>query len=1026
MIVMNSRIAECRTAYQSGDRIEIYMPGLFHRSRALLIAGCAVLVAAAAWRLWRGPPTVVASLQIARARRALQVDDFQQAEELAASVRRDDELWSSAQLLAGEAASLAGRLDAAYQYYAAIPRDGSPDSVRAAFLRGDLARDLGRLSQAEPEYEYILDQAAGDQPEPERILAHERLAFLFGVTGRRWQSLPHWLAVVRSGLANWDQLAAVGDLEHPQEGGEFLRDCARKTPDDVLVQLGLAVESLTAGNAQEARRLLQNVADQAPHLVAAQALLGELLVGVDDSAFIEWNSRLSPDAKDFPEIWFVRGLAARRRGNLPVAARCFWEALRLAPAHRRACYLLSQVLVSLGRPEADEFSERAARLLELAGALNDVVRSQARDEKALKRTMELLETTGRTLEASAWAGFARRTFPQAAWPKSALARLAPQLNHDTPQTDDAANLALKHDLSGYPPYEELLAQMTLAKPQAPAARHRSIRFEEAADVGLNFVYCNGYVPSRPGTCMFELTGGGVAVLDFDADGWPDLFLAQGTEWPLGSAEPVPTGRFVDCLYRNFEGRSFVDVTQQAGLIDGGFGQGCTVGDFDNDGFPDLYVAHIGRNQLLHNNGDGTFSDVTKAGGIEGRDWTVSCVIVDLNADGSPDLFDVTYLTGPHVFEVICEGGRTCTPKMFDGIPDRLRLSRGDGTFELVPHATPELNSKGLAVVAFDLFDRGRPCLFVANDQVPGFLLRNHATDDRYQVRFEDVGFASGLALNGDGQALAGMGIAADDVNGDGRIDFFETTFKNEPKILYMQEAPGLFVDATSTSGLRVPGMALLGWGAQFLDADCDGEPDLVTVNGHVDKYRGEYEMRPQLFQNSGGGHFVELTAREAGGYFERKFVARGLARIDWNRDGRMDFVVTNIGSPPSLLTNQTIDAGAFLNVRLHATKSARDAIGSVVEIVMESRRWTKQLMAGDGYMASNERVVQFGLADASLVSEMLVHWPSGATTVLRNLPVNVTIELVEGAKQGLIFRGMQSESVEVASPADAADQSARP
>jgi hypothetical protein len=424
------------------------------------------------------------------------------------------------------------------------------------------------------------------------------------------------------------------------------------------------------------------------------------------------------------------------------------------------------------------------------------------------------------------------------------------------------------------------------------------------------------------------------------------------------------------------------------------------------------VANIGRNRLYLNNGDGTFSDVTEGSGITGDDWTASCLVVDLNADGLPDLFDVNYLAGKNVYTAICSG-RACSPAAFDGAPDRLHLNRGDGTFEFVANATPESDAKGLGVVAAHLHDRGRPSLFIANDQVPNFLLRNSASNDAFNLRLQNDGFPSGLAYNEDGLPMACMGIAADDVDGDGRIDFFVTNFKDESNTLYLQDANGLFIDATNAAGLRASSWPFVGWGTQFLDADRDGEVDLVVANGHVDDYRdegGQYHMRPQFFRNTGDTRFVELSGPEIGSYFQRKYLGRGLARLDWNRDGRMDFVVSNIGAQASLVTNQSMGVGHFLNVRLHATATARDAIGSVVEVVTDKRRWSKQLVAGDGYMASNERVLQFGLGAADSLSELRVSWPSGQTTTIRNIPVDVTIELVEGSSRGTLWRGSELDT----------------
>ena len=262
------------------------------------------------------------------------------------------------------------------------------------------------------------------------------------------------------------------------------------------------------------------------------------------------------------------------------------------------------------------------------------------------------------------------------------------------------------------------------------------------------------------------------------------------------------------------------------------------------------------------------------------------------------------------------------------------------------------------------------------------------------MRLEDEAFIRGVAYNQDGLAMASMGIAADDIDGDGRLDFYVTTFKDESSMLFLQDSPGLFVDSATTAGFRSATMPFVGWGTQCLDSDRDGFPDIVGVNGHIDDYRdegGEFHMRPQFFR-----------------------LGRGLSRLDWNRDGLMDFAVSNVGHRASLVMNVTQGAGHFINVRLTALQGGRDAIGSSIEVHTPDRTWKKQLVAGDGYMASNERLVQFGLGDATTVHKLIVHWPSGTTSTLRDLPADMTIELIESTPHGILRSGPEeSEVVEV-------------
>lgn len=959
-----------------------------------------------------GPdPTPPASL-LRDARVALARGDWEDVQRLVALIPDDSPEWPAAQLLAGEAATKSGALDDALDHYHQLA--GNPehpqDAVRARFYAGEVYRELGRLSDAEAAFRDVLDA------EPDDVATHDRLAFLLTTTGRRWEAAPHCLAVIRSGTASLDELALFGDLDRPVERGEYLEECARQAPDDLTVQLGLAAHMFWEGEPADAEQKLRSVLSRDPELIAGQALLGELLVDRDDAEFLRWHQVLPDDAERHPDIWYVRGLWARRHDRLPVAARCFWEAIRRAPAHRRAMYQLGLLLDTMDEAASAEFLQRADLMIQLTQSIDDILRTDGRRETPIRKTTQLLEQMGRIWEACGWALVAEQSFPDAPWIQGVYARQADRLVDGLPVTDDDHNLALRHDYSSLPDFRSLVETVRpVGETVNPGRVSSAIRFSREPD-GPDFTYFNSDDPSTRGARMFEVNGGGVGVLDMDRDGWPDLFFPQGAEWPHGAEACTPSASHVDSIFRNVVD-TFTDVTARVfaeGAAITGYGQGCAVGDFNNDGFPDLYVANVGRNRLFVNNGDGTFTDGTQEAGLEWEQWTSSCVIADLNFDGRPDLFDANYIEGDDIYVAICQG-RACSPTVFAGAPDRLFVSRGDGSFAQVPGPLTESNGKGLGILVADIYDDGYPCLFIANDQVANFFLRM-APDPEQGLRVTETAFLSGLAYNENGVPLACMGIAADDITGNRRLDLFVTNFADESNTLYRQDIPGMFVDATKIAGLSAPSYPFVSWGTQFLDADLDGRSDLVVVSGHVDDFRDEggwYHMRPQFFHNTGEGRFQELFADEIGGFFGELYLGRGLARLDWNRDGRMDFAVSNIGQRASLVTNESTDVGHFLNVRLHAATTARDAIGTDVEVITEDGRWWKQLLAGDGFMASNERLLQFGLGARQNVTRLEVEWPSGARTTIPNPPIDVTLELYEGSRYGILWRGTQPESLTV-------------
>ena len=498
--------------------------------------------------------------------------------------------------------------------------------------------------------------------------------------------------------------------------------------------------------------------------------------------------------------------------------------------------------------------------------------------------------------------------------------------------------------------------------------------------------------------MFEFTGGGVAILDYDGDLWPDIYLTQGCLWPVDPAQQQHRDR----LFRNLGNGSYQDVTEQSGLGDNRFSQGVQIGDYNNDGYPDIYLANVGENRLYANNGDGTFQDVTEQAGIGGKRWTTSCLVADLNQDGLADLYEVNYLSGDNVFDLICSqaGGkaRSCSPTEFDAQQDRLFLNLGNGQFQDATEAMGIVaaDGKGLGIVAADFEGAGKLSLFVANDMTANFYF-TQATQS--PGRFTEQAVIRGLAYDREGKAQACMGIAVDDYNQDGLVDLFVTNFYKESNTLYVQQAGGLFHDGTRQAALRQPGFNLLGFGTQFLDAQLDGRPDLVVANGHIDDFTYQdipFQMPPQFLTNRNGTY--QETGKEAGPYFQRKLLGRGLAAADLNRDGKADFVVSHLDAPVAVLANTTMQTGNYLAIQLRSGTGQRDAIGATVTLVMggdKPRKLVRQLTAGDGYQASNQRQFLIGVGSEQQVDQLQVKWPSGRVDNYRDLPVNRQWMLIE-------------------------------
>lgn len=933
------------------------------------------------------------------AREAFEAERWEDASRLIgqATAARPDS--GQAWVLAGDVAARRGEYDEALSYYKKVLGKDRTAYVEAQGRAAKIAfYECHRFSETEQWFRKLLEA------DPSNTYAHGGLAYLLSICGRRWESAPHLLRLVRQGQFTSEHLCWLGVVEAVVDETEHVRLGHEAAPDDPLPMLGLARLAVRDNQMDQAEVWLRRVLAKTPDLVEAHARLGYVLVERPeaDSRLREWSRQLPAGAEEHPGIWAVRGLWAQQLGDRRGAVRCYGETVVRDPNRLLANYQLSQLLRRLGqRSLADRFAYRARRTLDLGDALHRL-QAEPNNTAAMRQAAESCQALGRPWEACAWSLTAFQQDPNAAWAKQIVQQLRPQLHPETPQTLAKANPVVELDLSSYPlPRFDSPAE---AKPpsQPEALASGSVRFEDVAEsAGIDFRYFNAHDPTRRVPRMYEIKGGGVAVLDYDGDGWPDLYFTQGCAWPPRDGDDA----HLDRLYRNLGDGHFADVTQRTAIRENRFGQGVAAGDYDNDGFPDLYVANIGGNRLFHNQGDGTFEQVTIDGARTDLCWTSSCVIADLNGDSLPDVYDVNYLRGDDLFEKTCRyrGGveRLCAPRMFEAEPDDVFVNLGDGRFQRQSQQAGILveDGKGLGIVAADFDDSGTLDLFVANDQVHNFYFRNQTQPRGGSLHFSEQGLLSGLAVDSHGRGQACMGVAAGDANNDGLLDLFVSNFHNEANCLYLQEEGDLFFDATRSAGLFGASFHMMGFGTQFLDADLDGSPDLVLTNGHLEDQSDlgiPYRMHPQFFRNVGQGQFVELPSGSLGNYFEAVHLGRGLARLDWNRDGLEDFAVTHLHGPAALVTNRTQPSGHYLAVRLRGVESDRDAIGAKVQVTAGGRTWRRQLMAGNGYRASNERRLVFGLGDQTRVDELRVVWPAGSQQLWQDLPADTEWLAIEG------------------------------
>ena len=565
--------------------------------------------------------------------------------------------------------------------------------------------------------------------------------------------------------------------------------------------------------------------------------------------------------------------------------------------------------------------------------------------------------------------------------------------------------------------------LALARPSWLSARphppQKPISSEPNPDIGVSFLNVareSGlnsktiFGGEHKNKYLLETTGCGVAFYDYDNDGWLDIFLVNGTRLEGFPAGSEPTSH----LFRNNRDGTFTDVTLKTGVAHAGWGQGCCVGDYDNDGWDDLFVTYFGKNVLYHNNGDGTFTDVSQKAGVagNGKRWNTGCAFVDYDRDGKLDLFVANYIdidlatapvpeSGPCLYKSVMVA---CGPPGLQGGKNILYHNNGDGTFTDVSEPAGILTANGtygLGVLTADFDNDGWPDIYVADDSTASALYHNQKNG-----KFEDIAIEAGCALSPDGKPQAGMGVSAADYDMDGNLDIVKTNFAGDTPSLYHNQGGATFEDATFTAGLGAH-TQFLGWGCGFFDMDNDGWPDILICNGHVYpeveqlKTEAGYAQRKLVYRNLHNGHFADISFQVGRGISEPS-ASRGAAFGDFDNDGDVDIVVNTVNDYPQLLRCDSKLAHNWIKVRTIGTKSNRSGIGARLVCIThppgesKAHQQIDEVRSGGGYFSQNDLRVHFGLGKAEKVDVLEIRWPSGQVDTLKDIKANQVIYVKEG------------------------------
>ena len=850
---------------------------------------------------------------------------------------------------------------------------------------------------------------------PDDYETNRFLAALLDLQGRRFESSLIMQKLVRFSPLDMTNLVLAIDTVKPVAGDELSLKKLEQNPTEIRLKSSLAFGALYEKKPELAQTLFGEILQVDRSVPALWIGLGLSLIDQEKwSELSDWFQQAPKTGMEpFPDYWRAMGLWFLHQNKHQDAAKCFTKSLELDPMNHLAAGHLAQTLAILGDTSGAAIAERAFQETQLANRNLNYCRDGNRRSEWMLQIADTLESRGRVLEATLWREFNERSINPNSTQIKELESLRSRLSQSGPAL---LQTRLERPSESYPEIDWKSLSLSLNSANSPTnssseSLGKSGRVQAklgwtdvAKELHADILYRNGDDPKTLGMQTYQSNGAGAGVIDYDRDGWPDLFVLQG-----GSDPRVPASNDPNVLLRNFAGSDFRNVTNAARLDQRGYGQGVAVGDWDQDGLADLFVLNFGQNQLLRNQGDGTFEAIAIE--LMKRDianhpvWSVSGAIADINGDGLPDLVEVNYASGIDVITHLCiskeKVPQVCRPTEFPASEDFIYLSDGQGGFSLANQDwnLPMQDGRGLGLIVGNLDRKHGNDIYIANDMSANNLYLS-AQDPKRPGRFlvADEAVRRGCAVDNQGKPQASMGVGCADIDRNGTLDLFMTNFIDEYNALYLQNATGFFSDASRRYRLIDPKKKTLGFGAQCLDLDCDGWQDLMVVNGHVDDYRATgqpYTMRPEVFLQR-DAVFAQQPNESLGEFFTKEYLSRSLGLWDFNCDGLVDCYITHLDHPMSILKNQTITDGAWFSIELTGTQSERDAIGAMVTVRVGQETWVHQRLAGNGFECSNEDFIHLGLGVASNIDSLEIAWPSGLISRWENIAVNSRYRAVEG------------------------------